>query len=220
MSKVIPSKPLLIILYGYPGSGKSFIARQLTEQMQAAHIQGDRIRSELFEEPRYDKQENTVVSQLMDYMAHEFLNAGLSVIYDTNAMRLAQRRALREMARQTRAQPVLVWLQIDAETAYIRASKRDRRRTDDKYSASIDRNTFDSVASHMQNPTSIEDYLVISGKHSFNTQLNAITKKMRELGLLATDQKSDHVIKPGLVNLVPNPMAGRVDLTRRNIVIR
>ena len=133
MSKVIPSKPLLILLYGFPGSGKTYFARQLCEQVQAAHVQGDRIRSELFEEARYDKEENTVVGQLMDYMTEEFLSAGLSVVYDANAMRYAQRHALRDMARRHKAQPLLIWLQIDPETSLVRAAKRDRRRVDDKY---------------------------------------------------------------------------------------
>lgn len=219
MTKVAPNKPLLIMLYGFPGAGKSYFARQLGEQLQAAHVHGDRIRSELFEQPRYDKEENAVITQLMDYMTHEFLSAGISVLYDTNAMRQSQRLALRETARRTRAKPLLVWLQIDPESAMLRATNRDRRHTDDKYSAPIDQHTFEDIASHMQNPNSAEDYIVISGKHSFPTQSGAVFKKLREIGLLGADT-SQKVVKPGLVNLVPNPMAGRVDMSRRNIVIR
>lgn len=222
-TKITTTKPLLILLYGFPGSGKSFFARQLCETMQAAHVQGDRIRSELFEKPRYDKSENTIVSQLMDYMTHEFLGAGLSVVYDTNAMRYAQRHALRETARKLRAQTVLVWFQIDIESSFTRVAKRDRRRIDDKYAAPLDRTTFESVTSHMQNPQSTEDYVVLSGKHVFNTQFNAVTKRLRELNLISSSDANSRVVKPGMVNLVPsrpNPMAGRVDMTRRNIVIR
>ncbi|HET7320537.1 MAG TPA: AAA family ATPase, partial [Candidatus Saccharimonadales bacterium] len=77
MAKVVPTKPLLLLLYGFPGAGKTYFARQFCEHVQAAHIQADRIRSELFERPRYDKEENQVIAQLMDYMAGEFLNAGI-----------------------------------------------------------------------------------------------------------------------------------------------
>jgi predicted kinase len=219
-SKIVPAKPLLILLYGYSGSGKTYFARQLTEHIQAAHVHGDRIRGELFERPRYDKEENDVVEQLMDYMTGEFLGAGLSVIYDVNAVRLGQRRTLRDMARKAKAEPILIWLQIDQESAFARLGKRDRRRADDKYAAPGDRATFERIAGSMQNPQN-EDYVVVSGKHTFDTQLSAFLKRMRELGLVPTNNEVNaKVVKPGLVNLIPNPAAGRVDLSRRNITIR
>lgn len=220
MAKIIPAKPFLLMLYGYPGAGKTYFARQLSEKMQVAHIQADRIRAELFEKPRYDKQENEVVMQLMNYMAGEFLSSGLSVVYDVNMMRGAQRRALRELARKARAESLLVWLQIDADTAYLRGQKRDRRRVDDRYAAQMDRNSFDSIAAHMQNPSAAEDYAVISGKHVFTTQYSAVARKMRDIGLINLDDTGMHLPRPELVNRVPNPAAGRVDLSRRNIIIR
>jgi predicted kinase len=220
MSKATPTKPLLILLYGFPGAGKTYFARQLCERLQAAHVQGDRIRTELFDQPQYDKEENQVVSQLMDYMSEEFLKAGMSVVYDVNVTRLSQRRRLRDMARHAHAQPLLVWMQVDHDSAYARASKRDRRKADDKYSAPMDHALFERIVGTMQNPQN-EDYIVVSGKHTFNTQLSAMLRRLRELELISVEKTtSKNVVKPGLVNLIPNPTNGRVDLSRRNIVIR
>lgn len=220
MPKIIPSKPVLILLYGFPGAGKTYFARQLCENLQAAHVQGDRIRTELFEQPRYDREENQVISHLMDYMTSEFLSAGISVVYDANAMRTSQRRVLRELARKAHSEVVLIWLQVDAESAFARASKRDRRRADDKYTMALDRAMFDRLAAGMQNPSSTEDYVVISGKHVFDTQISAFMKRMRELNLITPAEGNAKVVRPGLVNLVPSHGPGRVDLSRRNIVIR
>jgi hypothetical protein len=108
---------------------------------------------------------------------------------------------------------------MDPETAYTRSKQRDRRRADDKYAAQWDHATFDNIVSHMQNPSPSETYVVISGKHLFNMQLGAVVSKMRDMGILSGDDASSHMVKPGLVNLVPNS-AGRVDMTRRNISIR
>ncbi len=219
MSKLALTRPVLILLYGFPGAGKTYLARQLCDDVQAAHVQSDRIRYELFETPRYDQQENQIVDHLMQYMTEEFLNAGISVVYDINAMRVSQRRELREIARKNKVETVLIWFQIDAESAFLRVSKRDRRKLDDKYTPSISRSTFEQIAGAMQNPQPTEEYMVISGKHTYHTQRSSVLKKLYDMGLSAPNSNNPKVVKPGLVNLIPNPMGGRVDPTRRNINI-
>lgn len=221
MNKITPNQPLLIMLYGYPGAGKSYIARQLANHLQAAHVQAERIRSELLLNPRLDRSENEAITKLMNYMTEEFLSAGVSVIYDTNALRASQRHALRDLARKGKSHPLVIWIQIDPEYAYMRTQRRDRRKADDRYSPTMDRSTFDSIIGNMQNPTNAEDYVVVSGKHVFNTQLSAIIKKLNDMNMLLTNDVSNGLAMPELVNLIPNPSAGRVDLNRRrNIVIR
>jgi len=221
MVKITPIRPILFILYGFPGAGKTYFSRQLNERILTAHIQADRIRGELLEKPRFDKQENDVIMQLMNYMAEEFLNNGISVVYDNNAMRFSQRPVLREMARRAHVQPLLIWFQTDIDTAFARNTQRDRRSVDDKSAAGYERKTFASLITHMQNPTPAEDYVVVSGKHTFNAQYSAVVRKLREMELISSENAIP-VVKPGLVNLIPQPnlYRGRVDTTRRNIVIR
>lgn len=218
MAKITLNKPVLICLYGFPGSGKSFVARNLSEHLQVAYVGADRIRSELFANPRYDKQENAIVSHLMNYMTEEFLNAGLSVVYDANSLRSGQRKYLRDLAAKHRAVYLLVWLQIDVESAYTRTQRRDRRTTDDKYAKPQTRESFNSQLSSMQNPKD-EQYLVLSGKHAFVTQKSAIVNRLYQMGLISSDTVQSNVAKPGLVNLIPTRHIFESDITRRNISI-
>jgi hypothetical protein len=62
--------------------------------------------------------------------------------------------------------------------------------------------------------------MVISGKHVFKTQYSAVMRKLHEMNLIRSDEVVSQVAKPGMVNLIPNPSAGRVDMNRRNIMIR
>ena len=220
MSKLVPNKPFLILFYGFPGCGKTFFARQFCEQVQAAHLQSDRIRSELFEDPQYDKSENRAVQQIVDYMVEEFLSAGVSVVYDMGASRMVQRRVLRDMARKAGVETVLIWQQIDPESAVNRAMKRDRRRADDKYAMHMDYTTFQKIAGAMQNPENGEQYVVTSGKHAFQMQMNSVMRVLMQRGIITPSHAPGAVAKPGLINLIPNPNIGRVDMGRRNISIR
>ena len=208
------------MLYGYPGSGKTHFARQLSESLNAAHVHGDRIRGELFEKPQYDAHENEIVNHLMIYMAEEFLKAGVSVIFDANSDRIAHRREMRNIARKIKSEQLLVWLQIDSASAFARLGRRDKRKTDDKYATPYTAESFEKYIQKMQNPKN-EEYIVVSGKHTFNTQRSAVVKKLYEMGAVAIDEASAGVVKPGLVNLIPNQLrGGRVDNSRRNILIR
>jgi len=215
MSKIQPNKPVLVLMYGFPGSGKTYFARQFVERVQAAHLQADRIRHELFQQPRYDREENAVVAQIMDYMTGEFLQAGVSVVYDTNVLRTQQRRQLREMARKADAETVLIWQQIDSDSAAARVMKRDRRKADDRYSLQPDYSTFQKLASAMQNPANAEEYVVTSGKHVFPTQYSTLMRYLSNRGIVSPS-RDKAVVKPGLVNLVPSSQVGRVDTAGSN----
>ena len=152
----------------------------------------------------------------MNYMAEEFLSAGVSVIYDDALIRQSQRMQIRELARRKHAQPVLIWFQIDADSSFERLEKRDRRRVEDKYARNYSEDDYARLLGHMQNPNN-EDFIVVSGKHTFPSQKSAVFKRLTELGLITQASTQMNVVKPGLVNLIPG---GRVDLNRRNILIR
>ena len=118
------------------------------------------------------------------------------------------------------AHPGLLWLQIDPDSAFKRSSKRDRRNHDDHYAQEMNVATIKELLTGMQNPEITENFLVLSGKHVFNTQKNAVFRYLVEKRLVNLDTTAPQLSKPGLVNIVPNPAAGRVDLSRRNINIQ
>jgi len=210
-------KPTIFITYGYPGSGKSYFGRQFADDAMLPYISSDILRHEFMDNPTYNKQENETIDHLSTYMLENFLKAGVGVVYDCNNSLASTRKIISGIANKYKAEVVIVWLQIDLESSFNRVNNRDARRTDDKYAEPLDRTTFETRVAKMQKPTEREDYVVVSGKHSFNGQKHAVYKKLVEKKILNPEYATTNLPKPEMVNLVSGFYGGRVDNKRRNI---
>ena len=197
---------ILYMTLGNPGSGKTFFARQYSEQLGFPLVDLDRLRHELFENPSYSTDEDKVVLSLADYMIEQFLMAGLSVVVDGANGTRVRRHALREVARKHNAKPLAVWVQTDINTTFGRASNRDRRNPYDKYAKELDQDDFERECARVKLPQH-EEYVVISGKHVFKNQMNVVMKK-----LVAMEKQGLRVktVSPG----------GRVNQQRRKPITR
>mgnify|MGYP006196800663 CR=1 FL=1 len=214
------TKPFVVMMYGFPGSGKTSFARQLSEELGIVHLQEDKIRHELFG-AQPSQAANKGSRKIMNYMAKEYIHAGLPVIYDASVLRGSDRKVVREMAHAAKVPSVLVWLQVDPETTFARTQKRDKRKADDKYAYEYDEATYREILAYMQNPGPTEDYIVVSGKHTFVSQRSTFMKKLYDLGIVTPETASNKVIKPELMNHIPKPMVQtRGDIIHRNISIR
>lgn len=218
-SKIVPHKPFMLLMYGYPGSGKSFFARQFADEFQnTVHVHGDKIHSEIADKMHQYNETNSAIPELViEYLISEYLRNGISVIADLPLNKRSDRKKYRNIALTNKAEPVLVWLQIDPESAYARTKKRDRRKTEDRYAAEYTTSEFQSIISNSQNPQN-EPFTVISGKHAFKSQRSAVLKKLSDLKVVNLVSANSSAVKPELVNLIPK--MGDRDLLRRNISIR
>lgn len=52
---------MIIVIFGLPGSGKSYLAQHLSKMLHAEYIGSDAIRKELFKYPSYSQQEKKLV---------------------------------------------------------------------------------------------------------------------------------------------------------------
>lgn len=180
---------LLFLTVGIPGSGKSHVARQLAEDLKITRVSADRIRYELFEEPQYSRDEDAIVFSIFDYMTDELLKAGQSVICDGDFSLRKSRRLKYELAKSYGAKPVVVWVQTDIETARLRSMNRDGRKTDDKYSPSLNDETFERLLQKFKGPYR-EPSIVVSGKHAYKIQRRNILNKLHQAGYVQIHSKT------------------------------
>ncbi|MCE7936668.1 ATP-binding protein [Candidatus Saccharibacteria bacterium CPR2] len=201
----------IFAMLGLPGAGKTYFARQFADQLDIAHISEDRIRYELFDESSYSDQDNRVVGSIGNYMADEFLARNVSIVYDSENHTKKSRQELVDLAKKHRAKLLFIWVQTDVNTCMDRASSRDRRKIEDKYTHEIDEAIFDVYKRNISKPER-EDYVVISGKHLFKTQFLTVLRKLRLLNLVELNISTENVSQTTNKNENKKP---RVDLGRR-----
>lgn len=56
---------MIVIVFGLPGSGKSYFASRLADRIHSGYVNSDRVRKELFEKREYTDQEKKVVYREM-----------------------------------------------------------------------------------------------------------------------------------------------------------
>lgn len=189
-------------MYGLPGAGKSAFARQYAAETEIAHVHSDRIRHELFDDASFSASENQTVLRLATYMTEELLKLGQSLIFDMHLPTQRLREELKKLASENGAQTIIIWVQTDAETAEYRASHRDRRRPDDRYSFNLSHAQFEQLAAGVTGSFKTSEHpVVISGKHLFRLQIKAVERRLRGLGLLGQPPAQAR--------------AGRIDYERR-----
>lgn len=219
-AKFTSAKPFIIMMYSFPGAGKTAFSSQLSEELNLVHLQEDKIRHDLFGRS-ISQVGDTDVKRVMNYMATDFLKVGVSVVYDASVIRGNDRKKVRDLAKDAKADALLVWLQVDPETTFVRTQKRDRRKSSDKFATEYDKSSYQQVLTQMQNPIEREEYIVISGKHTFKTQLATVMKKLYDLGLITPEAASSNMVKPELMSLVPKNIIRRSgEIAKRNITIR
>lgn len=213
MTSLSLSKPLVIVMVGLPGAGKSFFAQQFSDTFGAPVISYDRIRFELFSEPTFSKDEQDIVDRIAHYQLCETLKSKHTCIIDGTAAARTERIALRKLAREAGYDTLIVWVQTDPATSRQRATHRSPRRKNDQYNVTLTTEQYEQQAKRLTPPSTDESYIVISGKHTYATQLKAALTKL-------SSPRSEAAQQPKQPLAPARDQAATIRPTRRNILIR
>ena len=100
--------PLLIVLVGLPGTGKSTLARALAQALPAAAVEYDFVRKQLFDSPTHSSQESQLVHNVCHAVIRRLLRRGVSTISDATNLIESQREFLYHVADQCDARLLVV----------------------------------------------------------------------------------------------------------------
>lgn len=167
MKSLSLSQPHLLVMVGIPGSGKSLFAERFSATFTAPHVDYSLILE-------IAGQNHDVSDAYAGYLLKELFKTSQTVIFDGPTATREERTALKDLAGASGYKCLFIWVQTDKETAKSRFMKahhhHGRRLSDSHYDAAL-KNFIPPI--NKEHPT-----VVISGKHTYATQLKAVLKNL------------------------------------------
>jgi predicted kinase len=117
-------QPVLVMLSGLPGTGKTTLALRLAEAMPAVMIESDRLRQLLFAPPTYSPEESRRVHLVCHILIGWFLRQYYHTIYDATNLYEYQRRQVYRLAERSGARLLVVQLTASEEVIRERLAPR------------------------------------------------------------------------------------------------
>lgn len=155
-------KPILYLLMGLPGAGKTTLGKMIQRQTRAIRLSSDEYRLLVFPEPTFSQKEHDNLYGLLDHNVEHLLEAGHSVIYDANLNRRHHRDEKYAIAKKHGAVVKLIWVRTDEDFARQRRidTQDDRLIPDGETSEKM----FNRIAAIFEEPGTDEPYTMINGE--------------------------------------------------------
>lgn len=127
----ITAQPVLVLLSGLPGTGKSYLARLLVQKIPMVGVESDRVRKILFPQPSYSAEESLVVHRTCHTLIARFLAQGKRVLYDATNLVEFHRELVYRIAEQAGARLIIVRSVAQPEVVKERLTRNHERGASD-----------------------------------------------------------------------------------------
>jgi predicted kinase len=172
-------KPILYMMLGIPGSGKTSVSEYIADITKAVHISSDQFRKHMFDNPEnITETEHDQIYSMLDYIATQILKSGKSVIYDANLNQYVHRQEKYAICARTGAAPKLIWVKTDKEIARLRATEHADRHPEHRPFGNMRPETFERLLEQMEEPRNDEKATIIKGDEINISEIKTTIKNL------------------------------------------
>lgn len=168
------SEPHIIAMVGIPGAGKTYFASQFSDTFGAPYLD-----QELFGmvfSARTESAGFAIISRIL----FEVMKTRQTIVYEGPLDKRVYRTNLNDFAKRSGYKVLFVWVQTDEAIARTRWRK----------SNSADNQIYDKLISDFSSPHASEHQIIISGRHTYNTQVKTILKYLSSKKTNPAERKS------------------------------
>lgn len=163
--KPTSASPHAILMVGIPGSGKSTFAEHFADTFQALLLNRTKLQRELgLDDRQADFLDETILT--------EYIKTHRTMVIEGDLETKDKREVVTKRLAKAGYRYLIVWVQTDANEAFRRATKEYPK------GSGIDPEDFDEIVSHFEAPHGKERFVVVSGKHTYATQLKIVLKQL------------------------------------------
>lgn len=156
------SKPRALLVFGAPCSGKTTFAEKFSRKFDLAYYDFDILRTE-----------NKLTRKNILLLISLIARTGKTIIIEGCLGSEKDRTEMRNALRKAGYEPSLIWIQTDIATIRMRMKTRYK-------SVTKARDMYDTLVEDLEAPTDLENPIILSGKHTFETQTKHVLAGLAE----------------------------------------
>ena len=157
------SKPRALLVFGAPCSGKSTFSEKFAEKFDLAIYDFEELKAKY----RLTRKNILLIIKIID-------RTGKTIIIEGCLSTEKDREEIRNLLRAAGYEPSLIWIQTDVTTIRNRLKVRYK-------SVSKAKEVYDTEVSAMEAPSDFEEPIILSGKHTFETQTKHVLAGLAEV---------------------------------------
>ena len=157
------NKPRALLVFGAPCSGKTTFGEKFAKKFGLAFYDFNKLR----EENQFSRENILLVLELL-------ARTGQTLVIEGEVNTEKDRMEMRNILRAHGYEPALVWIQTDVATIRQRLKMQYK-------SVSKAKEAYDKAVAEMEAPSEAERPIILSGKHTFETQTKHVIAGLADL---------------------------------------